>query len=153
MLVVERRKTKIPKIRRTNRSSVGKVFGEETRKSLLLLTEKSYTAIQRLGVTECATDSFVVECLIRSGLERAKEYLSKSSAIAKEPRELPKLRHGIPKSCKIQVIISATADSLLQEMAETLEESRSEVLEMAVRGGGLAPAKKYLDKLKQEFGS
>lgn len=138
-------------IRRSSHSSVKHIFGGRNTPRRFLVTEFASNTLKESASFLDVNDSMLIECLIRSdGLDCAIAYYAVQGFKPEKGRGRTQYRHGEAKKSQLIFTITRVADEKLDEYAKKMKESRGEVIECAIRGGGLDYASALIEQLRQQ---
>lgn len=132
-----------------------RLFGEKPSQVFFSLTPDARSKLLCIAIELQVTESFVIEAMIRAdGLEDAVEFYKNNNFYNKESKKIKSVkRYGQPKNPEGKkkpgksLSLTSTAIKALDYYAIKLTESRSEVLECAIRGGGLLKADILINSL------
>lgn len=141
----------VMEIKRSVRLSVTDIFGGIKTYRRFLVTEFANNTLKESASFLDVNDSLLIECIIRSdGLDKGIEYYKEQGFVPEKGRQKTQYRHGEVKKSQLLFTITAVADKRLDEYARKMRESRGEVIECAVRGGGIESAAALIEELRQQ---
>lgn len=140
---MKRRRRAVKNNSNTLYKSVLEVYGAEGISINFTLTEESLSKLSFAAQELQVNQSVLMEAVIREGLEWAIAYYKASKFYPTTNKHLIKSRHNSPKIKKM-LRLSGDAIIALDRCAKRMQESRSEVLECAIRGGAIAEISNYL---------
>lgn len=127
--------------------SVKEVFSRDTDEFVLGLTPNGFRLLAKFAKELGTTESMIAEALIEYVLEEALDYYRENHFDpnhSKKTKSRDRYGEGKKKKC---LTISLEANAKLDKYANLIGDSRSEILECAVRSTGFITVKPILEKL------